>query len=106
MDIKEIARAALVEHPPGIIASCGKCRTVLKSGRFAVAVLIDPYRYFVGEKPRFVCCGEEKKIPLLFDDEKSAEQAVRQTMQTLDADGTTANLKLIVVAILTSDTVH
>ena len=103
---KENVTVAVVDHPPGITAGCAKCRTVLKSGRFAIGVLIDPHKYLVGENPPSMCCGEEKKVPLLFNDEAAAEEAKKQTMQTLDADGTTANLRLLEAAVFTSDTVH
>lgn len=103
---KENVTVAVIDHPRGITAGCAKCRTVLKSGRFAVGVLIDPHKYLVGENPPIMCCGEKKKVPLLFNDEAAAEEAKKQTMLRLDADGTTANLQLLEAAVFISNVVH
>jgi hypothetical protein len=103
---KENVTVSVVDHPLGITAGCVKCRTVLKSGRFAIGVLIDPHKYLVGENPPIMCCGEEKKVPLLFNDLGEADAARMRTMQTLDADGTTANLRLLEAAVFTSDAKH
>lgn len=106
MENPETATVTVVYHHAGFIAGCKKCGQVLNRGTFTIGVEIGNHKYFVGCNPPITHCDEEKMVPILFSDETSAEQAKRETIDTLKKDGNTNNLQLLEMAVFTSKTVH
>lgn len=100
------ATVNVLHHPAGISAGCAKCRTIIAKGQFAVGVKIGEYRYVAGNNPPKTCCGEEKKVPLLFDNEPLAALAAQGVVETLKKDGNTSNLRLLQLAQFVSTAAH
>jgi len=106
MDSREDAVVSVVHHPAGINAGCARCRTIISSGTFAIGVQVGNHNYLVGHNPPKQCCGEEKKVPLLYDDEVLAAFGAQGIMDTLGRDGSTTNLRLYEVAQFISTAAH
>ncbi len=103
---REDAKVTVLHHPPGIQAGCAKCRTILNSGTFAVRVQVGNHDYLVGNNPPKMCCGEEKKVPLLFNNEPLAAFAAQGIVDILNRDGDTSGLRLLEVAQFISTAKH
>ena len=98
--------AFLVGHEVEMHIACAECHTLLKSGWFGIGMLIGAHRYLVAENPPLVCCGKEKPAVLLFENQAAAEKATAQILETIAADDSIVNLRLIEVVGFPPHTVH
>ena len=104
---KESCRVVYFEHPPGIMSGCAKCRTILRQGTWAVGVIVSETRkYLVGVNPPIECCGEEKKVVDVRNNEDEAKALAAVISAQLNRDGTTANLRLYEAYQTLSDAMH
>lgn len=104
--VKEDVSITVAHHPPGISVACAKCRKIIAVGYFAIGVDIGGHHYLAGQNPPMTCCGEEKKVPLLYDNEPLAAFAAQGVIDTLNRDGDTSNLRLLEMAQFISTAVH
>jgi hypothetical protein len=103
---KEDATVTVAHHPAGIMAGCAKCRCVIASGKYAIQIAVANHRYLVGPNPPVTCCGEEKKVPLLYDEESSAVRTAIELTDALNRNGDTSNLRLLEMAQIVSTALH
>ena len=103
---KEECKVVWFEHPPGINSGCAKCRKILRTGTWAVGLLIGQHKYIVGSNPPVVCCDEEKKVIETFDTEPEAEALAKRVIDQLNREGTTENLVLYEAFPGVSDSMH
>jgi hypothetical protein len=53
----------------------------MQEGQWLVAVETNEGPYLVGQYPREVCCGEEVKIPFVFEEEFEAQDKMRNILK-------------------------
>ena len=82
-------------RPAGVISRCRECKTTLRQGKFTIGLIIGNEEYLVAEDSSIACCGQDKFLPLHFDDEDEAEQARDKIIETLRADGHMGGLSLL-----------
>lgn len=86
----------VVSHEAGITQGCKACRTVLRSGRYAIGLVIDgDKKFLLGEDPPVICCGGEKMIFLCYKTEREAESVKQELLSDLERIGSTVGLRLI-----------
>lgn len=103
---KEKAEVRWFNVPAGIVCGCARCRTVLRTGSWAVGVIVGTHKYLIGVTPPVMCCGEEKKVFQCFDTEEEAEAFAGRVIEQLNREGTTANLKLYEAHPAVSAAIH
>lgn len=103
---KETVEVKVLFHEAGIHAGCILCQEIIASGLYAVEVLVGDHRYLVGEDPPINHCGEEKKVPRLFDSEEEAQSAARQVIEVLNQERDTSSLRLFEAAPFVSVATH
>ena len=82
----------VVAPPQGIVSGCKHCHKIVARGvaMIEVQVVGDSRLYSLGSEKKFFCCGEEKKVPELFDSADAAEQMIQTIEQGLREDGSVA----------------
>lgn len=104
--VKEDATVTVAYHQPGISAGCAKCRTIIAKGQYAIRVDVGNHHYLVDHYPPKMCCGDEKKVPLLFNDEQQAVREAEKVIEILNRDGDTSNLRFLEMAQFISTAAH
>jgi len=96
----------LIHHPAGIQNGCATCRNVFSEGVWAVGLKVGRHKYVVGEDPKPLCCGDEKKAMAVFTSEKAALELRDLIAEKLYRDGTTENVYLLEPHRMISDSIH
>ncbi len=96
-------RVATVNNPKKYHFGCIKCRKIHASGTWVVGVLIGERRFLVGKDPPVRCCGEEKKICEVFDDEAPAAALRDRIIEHLLEKKTTEGLMLYETAWISAE---
>ena len=86
----------VVAPPQGIVSGCKHCQKVVARGAAMIEVQVigDQKLYSLGSEKKFFCCGEEKKVPELFDSADAAEQMIQTIEKGLRDDESVAVILL------------
>lgn len=106
MSEREKYELVLMNHPPGVISGCAKCRKVLRQGTWAVGLIIGDKKYLVGANPLVICCGEEKQVIEAFDSVDEARELSRKIDAILIEEKSTENLVLYQSHVAVSSATH
>lgn len=82
----------VVAPPQGIVSGCKHCHKVVAQGAAMIEVQVvgESGLYSLGSEKKFFCCGEEKKVPELFDSAQAAELMIQTIERGLKEDGSVA----------------
>lgn len=92
-----------VNNPEKYYFGCRACRTILASGTWVVGVMIGQRRFLVGKNPPVRCCGEEKKVCEVFDDEAAADALRDNIIRHLAEKKSTEGLMLFEAAWISAE---
>lgn len=86
----------VVAPPQGIVSGCKHCHKIVARGVATIEVQVvgDSRLYSLGSEKKFFCCGEEKRVPELFDSADAAEHMIQTIEKGLRDDGSVAVILL------------
>ncbi len=77
-----------------ITTHCPHCQKIVHRTSYSIILIDDTEKYIFLSDVSAWCCVGEITVPLGFDDEKSAEKARREIMDTMSRDGHTGSYEL------------
>ena len=79
---KIAGRIYVVVIPDGSGVACPECNEILGKGKYAIGIMANERKYFVEHDPSIQCCGEDRSVPLFFDDLDEAVEMKQRVKRT------------------------